>query len=288
MQNHNHYSESLLVHFKRQEELRNEATNLPSLDLNSRQLCDLELLLNRAYYPLTGYLGKKDYQSVLENLRLADGSLWPMPVCLDIPEALAAKLEAGGRLALRDGEGFLLAIMSVGEIWQPDIEAEARAVFGTGNPLEHPGVQSFFDRVNPWYAAGQVEGLSLPLHHDFLELRLTPSEAHRRFSLNGWRKVIAYHTDGPVFRAEQESTLSAAKKVGAHLFFHPAPAPADPGDLHHYTRVRGYSLFQDHYPRNFSIMGILPLCQAMAGPREALDAGPGAQELRVQPLHGGR
>jgi sulfate adenylyltransferase len=270
MQNHNHYSESLLVHFKRQEELRALATNIPSMDLDSWQQCDLELLLNRAFYPLTGYLGKEDYHSVLKRMRLADGSLWPTPVCLDITEGLAAELAPGVDLALRDAEGFLLAVLKVDELWRPDLKKEARAVFGTDDPRAHPGVQKFFENKRPWYVSGQVEGLSLPLHHDFLELRLTPPEAHRRFLRSGWRKVIACHVDGPVYRAELEASLSAAKQAGAHLFFQPCPPPSDPGDLQHYTQVRSYILQHSQYPRNFAIMGLLALRPVQAGPREAL------------------
>ena len=102
------YADSLVVHFRRAEELRRESEQLVSFSLDSRQLCDLELLLNRAFYPLTGYLGREDYQRVLSEMRLADGTVWPMPICLDIPESLAEKLSPGSRLGLRDQEGFLL------------------------------------------------------------------------------------------------------------------------------------------------------------------------------------
>jgi sulfate adenylyltransferase len=269
MQPANDYSESLLVHFRRVEELTAQATRLPAVDLNKRQLCDLELLLNRAYYPLTGYLGREDYQSVLETMRLADGRVWPVPVCLDLPAAAAEPLEPGQRLALRDGEGFLLAVLEVSELWRPDLAAEAKAVFGTDDQA-HPGVRRFLENTQPWYAAGRVEGLSLPQHYDFRELRLTPADSHRRFGLNGWRRVVGYHTDGPLFNAELAMTQRAAHQAGAHLFLQPAVALTDPGDIYHYARVRSYLQAVRRYPKNFAVLGVMPLPARGAGPREAL------------------
>ncbi len=264
------HAESLLVHFRRAEELRARATTYPSLDLNRRQLCDLELLLNRAYYPLTGYLGREDYQSVLETMRLADGTLWPLPVCLDLPGEVARTLGPGDNLALRDGEGFLLAVLTVQEVWRADRAAEARALLGTDDPARHPGVRPLVEEVYPWYVSGAVEGISLPVHYDFRPLRLTPAQAHRRFAEAGWRRVIAYHAERPLFRAELEATQAAARQAGAHIFLHPAVVARDPGDLYHYTRVRCYQRALAHYPKGLALLGILPLLPRGAGPREAL------------------
>jgi len=124
---HNSHSENLLVHFRRIECLRQEASVFPSIDLNQRQLCDLELLLNRAFYPLAGYMGQKDYESVLKSMRLADGTVWPIPICLDIPGKIAKDLNYGSTLALRDEEGFLLAILKVSETWKHDKYAYAKS-----------------------------------------------------------------------------------------------------------------------------------------------------------------
>jgi sulfate adenylyltransferase len=266
----NDHSESLLVHFRRVEDLTARATRLVSVDLNKRQLCDLELLLNRAYYPLTGYLGREDYQSVLESMRLADGAVWPLPVCLDLPPEVAGRIEPGQRLALRDGEGFVLAVMQVEELWRPDLAAEARALFGSDEPADHPGARELLESTHPWYAAGPVEGLNLPQHYDFRQLRLAPADAHRRFQVAGWRKVIAYHTDRPLFRAELEMTQRAAHQAGAHIFLHPVVGLTDPGDIYHYARVRCYQRALGLYPKNFALLGVVPLRQRWAGPREAL------------------
>ncbi|MCI5209622.1 MAG: adenylyltransferase, partial [Candidatus Electrothrix sp. ATG2] len=131
MTNNLSYSESLIVHSCRAKELRSEAVQLTSLDLNRRQLRDLESLLNRAFYPLSGFLGRDDYENVLKNMRLSDGSVWPIPICLDATKEFSASLQPGQRIGLNDQEGFLLAILTISDIWKADKRAEAEAVYGT-------------------------------------------------------------------------------------------------------------------------------------------------------------
>ncbi|MFZ5766750.1 MAG: bifunctional sulfate adenylyltransferase/adenylylsulfate kinase [Thermodesulfobacteriota bacterium] len=266
----NDYSESLLVHFRRTETLKKEAVSLPSLDLNRRQLCDLELLLNRAFYPLDGYLGRQDYEAVLHRMRLADGTVWPMPICLDVQEKTAERLAPGEKLAINDEEGFLLAILTVSDIWRPDKQREARAVFGADDPALHPGVKNLYENCGDWYIGGSLEGLSLPIHYDFKELRLTPSESHRLFSLNGWRHVIGFHTDAYLHCAHKEMILRAAREAGASIFLQPVTGLDHPGHLDHYTHVRCYQEFIRKFPKNMISLGLLPLASRRAGPREAL------------------
>ncbi|MCB2184574.1 MAG: bifunctional sulfate adenylyltransferase/adenylylsulfate kinase [Desulfobulbaceae bacterium] len=266
----NDYSESLLVHFRRSETLKKEALALPSLDLNLRQLCDLELLLNRAFYPLDGYLNKKDYDSVLNNMRLADGTVWPMPICLDVSEKTAASFSSGDKIALNDEEGFLLAILTIKDIWQPDKAREAKNVFGTDDGDLHPGVKKLLENTEDWYLGGTLEGLSLPVHYDFKEIRLSPAESHRRFSLNGWRHVIGFHTDAYLHCAHKEMILKAAREAGASIFLQPVAGLDHPGNLDHYTHVRCYQEIIKKFPKNMISLGLLPLASRMAGPREAL------------------
>jgi sulfate adenylyltransferase len=270
LNNRNDFSESLLVHFRRAEDLRNKALGYPSLDLNARQISDLELLLNRALYPLTGFLTMADYESVLERMRLADGTVWPLPICLDVKEEFARSLQPGQKLALNDQEGFLLAVMTVREIWQPDKLREALQVYTTDDPAAHPGVQQLLERVNPWYLGGPVEGVSLPVHHDFRELRLTPSETHRRFTQYGWRRVLGFHTEEYLHCAHREMVLAAARDIGASIFLHPAVGLESPGSLDHYTHVRCYQAFVGKFPNNMIMLGLTPLAERWAGPREAL------------------
>jgi sulfate adenylyltransferase len=229
------YSESLLVHFCWAEQLRAEALRLPALDLNRRQLCDLEGLLNRAFYPLSGFLCQADYERVLQEMRLADGSIWPLPVCLDVSETFAAKLELGSRVALNDGEGFLLAVLTVSDIWQLDKKAEAEAIYGTSEPERHPGVQALFTQVKDWYLGGTLEGLTLPIHYDFQEFRLTPAETGRRFMQQGWRRVLGFHTKEYLHCAHREMVLAAARKADSAIFLQPAVGLDHPGSREHYT-----------------------------------------------------
>ncbi|ADW16545.1 sulfate adenylyltransferase; adenylylsulfate kinase [Desulfobulbus propionicus DSM 2032] len=264
------YSESLIVHFRRAELLRDEAVGLVSLDLNSRQLCDLELLLHRGFYPLSGYLNQDDYLQVLETMRLADGTVWPMPICLDVNVDVAASLQPGQRVALNDQEGFLLAILTVGEVWHPDREHEAEAVYGTTNPDLHPGVKNLYQKTAEWYVGGQVEGVSLPIHYDFRNLRLTPAETHRRFTQYGWRRVLGFHTREYLHCAHREMVLAAAREINASIFIHPAAGLDHPGNRDHYTLVQCYQEFITHFPANMILLGIVSLADRFAGPREAL------------------
>ncbi len=264
------YSESLIVHFCRAEQLRAEAVRLPSLDLNRRQLYDLESLLNRAFYPLAGFLGRDDYESVLRDMRLADGSVWPLPVCLDVDETFAASLQSGQRIGLNDEEGFLLAVLTVGDIWQPNKKTEAEAVYGTVADDLHPGVQTLFTEVKDWYIGGTLEGVTLPIHYDFCDLRLTPTETNRRFIQYGWRKVLGFHTREYLHCAHREMVLAAAREVGSSIFLQPVVGLEHPGNMEHYTHVHCYQEFVRHFPGNMIQLGITPLAERHAGAREAL------------------
>jgi sulfate adenylyltransferase len=250
-------------------ELKAQSRDWPSWDLTPRQLCDLELLLNGGFSPLRGFMGRRDYESVCERMRLADGTLWPVPVTLDVPEDLAGALEPGQRLALRDAEGVMLAALCVTETWRPDRRAEAERVFGSAN-REHPGVAHLLDRAGPVYVGGTLEGLQLPVHYDYRRLRHTPGELRAEFARLGWRTVVAFQTRNPMHRAHQELTLRAAKEVEANLLIHPVVGMTKPGDVDHYTRVRCYQALLERYPRNTAALSLLPLAMRMGGPREAV------------------
>ncbi|MDH4316899.1 MAG: bifunctional sulfate adenylyltransferase/adenylylsulfate kinase [Desulfobulbaceae bacterium] len=264
------YSESLVVHFRRGEQLRKEAINCVAIDLNTRQLCDLELLLNRAYYPLTGFLTKKEYQGVLDEMRLPDNTIWPIPITLDLPEKIASTLKPGQRIALNDQEGFLLALLTVEDAWQPDKKFEAKQVYGTDDPETHPSVKYLYEEVEDWYVGGSVQGLTLPIHYDFREYRLTPAEAHRRFTQYGWRRVLGFHTREYLHCAHRCMVLAAARDVGAAIFLHPVVGLEHPGNMDHYTHVYCYQEITKYFPKNMITLGITPLAERNAGPKEAL------------------
>ncbi len=245
------------------------ARDLPSWDLTMRQLCDLELLLNGAFSPLEGFLEEKDYLGVLQNMRLASGILWPMPINLDVTETFAQSLQQGARVALRDAEGVLIAVLDVSSIYRPDKEAEATAVFGTTDDT-HPGVNYLLNRSNPVYIGGRLTGIEPPTHYDFKHLRDDPRDIRERFQKLGWRKVVAFQTRNPMHRAHFELTFRAARDVEANLLIHPVVGMTKPGDVDHFTRVRCYEHLLPHYPEQTTSLSLLPLAMRMAGPREAL------------------
>ena len=249
--------------------LKEASRDWPSHDLTERQLCDLELLGTGAFSPLTGFMTQPDYDRVCAEMRLADGTLWPMPITLDVPEDLAASLSSGSKLALRDPEGVMLAVVDVEDVWQPDRAAEALAVFGTDNP-EHPGVAHLLDRTHPCYVGGRVTVVQPVTHYDYRQIRHTPAELRAQFAKLGWTKVVAFQTRNPMHRAHQELTLRAAKEVGADLLIHPVVGMTKPGDVDHYTRVRCYQALLHRYPSNTAQLSLLPLAMRMGGPREAV------------------
>jgi len=259
----------LLAGPARVEELKAESRDWVSHDVTPRQLCDLELLLNGGFSPLTGFMTSSDHAPVCADMRLADGTLWPVPITLDVAESTAEKLSTGGRLALRDAEGVMLAVLHVEDIWRPDREAEAQAVFGTTNS-EHPGVAHLLGRTEPVYLGGRLEGLQPVSHYDYKELRHTPAELRAAFAKLRWIKVVAFQTRNPMHRAHQELTLRASKEVEANLLIHPVVGMTKPGDVDHYTRVRCYQALLPRYPQNTAMLSLLPLAMRMGGPREAV------------------
>jgi sulfate adenylyltransferase len=259
----------LLVRGQEAEDLKAASRDWPSWDLTPRQLCDLELLISGGFSPLRGFLGRADYEGVRDQMRLADGTLWTMPITLDVSEEFARSLQPNTRVALRDPEGVMLAVLDVDEIWQPDRNAEAEAVFGTNNP-EHPGVGYLLQRSNPFYLGGRITGVELPHHYDFKSLRLTPAELRAEFAREGWRRVVAFQTRNPLHRAHYELTLRAAKQHEANLLIHPVVGMTKPGDVDHYTRVRCYQALLGRYPQHTVRLSLLPLAMRMGGPREAV------------------
>jgi len=260
---------NLLASSERKAELQAASREWPTWDLSPRQLCDLELLLSGAFSPLRGYMSRGDYESVCCKMRLRSGLLWPIPINLDVTEEFALSLAPGSKVALRDPEGVMLAVLSVEEIWNPDRMAEAEMVYGTTN-LHHPGVAHILEQTNPWYVAGRLQGIQPPIHYDFRSLRLTPAELRGEFTRLGWRRIVAFQTRNPMHRAHQELTLRAAKKVEADLLIHPSVGMTKPGDVEYYVRVRCYQALLAKFPRDTVKLALLPLAMRMGGPREAL------------------
>jgi sulfate adenylyltransferase len=251
-------------------EIKAQSKEYPSWDLTGRQLCDLELLVTGGFSPLRGFMTRADYDSVCKDMKLASGVLWPMPITLDVTEDFAKKLTAGsGKIALRDPEGVMLAVLHVEDIWQPDRKAEAQAVFASTSTA-HPGADYTMNKANPWYVGGKIEGLQIPSHYDFRAIRLTPAETRAEFARAGWTKVVAFQTRNPMHRAHVELAFRAAKQVEANLLIHPVVGMTKPGDVDYYTRVRCYQLLLPKFPQGTAQLSLLPLAMRMGGPREAV------------------
>ena len=260
----------LQVPAERAAELKAHSKDWPSWDLTARQLCDLELLMSGGFSPLRGFMNRADYEGVCQNMRLANGTLWPMPITLDIPEDFAKKLTAGSsKIALRDPEGVMLAVLSVEDVWQPDRKAEAQAVFNSTSSA-HPGADYAINKSNPWYVGGKVESLQEPSHYDFRSLRLTPADVRAEFGRLGWTRTVAFQTRNPMHRAHVELTMRAAKQVEANLLIHPSVGMTKPGDVDYFVRTRCYQLLLSKYPHGTVKLSMLPLAMRMGGPREAV------------------
>ena len=251
------------------QKLKHEAGNLPSWDLTPRQVCDLELLMNGGFFPLKGFQSEADYNGTVENMRTADGTLWPIPVTLDVSEKFAEGVQPGQDIALRDQEGVILAIMSVSDKWVPNKAKEAEMVFGADD-LAHPAVNYLHNVAGPVYLGGPITGIQQPVHYDFRARRDTPNELRAFFRKMGWRRIVAFQTRNPLHRAHQELTFRAAKEAEANLLIHPVVGMTKPGDVDHFTRVRCYEAVLDQYPASTTHLSLLNLAMRMGGPREAL------------------
>tara|TARA_Y100000590_G_scaffold80611_2_gene89542 strand:- start:3130 stop:4830 length:1701 start_codon:yes stop_codon:yes gene_type:complete len=249
--------------------LKRLAHKLPYWRLNKRQISDLELLLNGGFAPLKGFVGKDDYNSILNNMRLESGVLWPIPITLDVTDQFVKSLSKNDKITLRDEEGFALAILTISDIWQPDIKKEAEIIFGTLDQ-SHPGVNYLINFSHKNYIGGILQGISLPRYYDYKNYRHTPVELKSTFEKNGWKKIVAFQTRNPMHKAHVEMTKRSMLDLNANLLIHPAVGMTKPGDIDHYTRVRCYQHVLKKYPDNTAMMSLLPLAMRMAGPRETL------------------
>ncbi|MDQ3252712.1 MAG: bifunctional sulfate adenylyltransferase/adenylylsulfate kinase [Acidobacteriota bacterium] len=257
----------LLVDDARREELSNHAAGLPRVRLTARNVCDLELLATGGFSPVARFLGEADYRRVLEEMRLADGTLFPLPLTLAVSPEAPLKLD--GDVALTDQQNNLLAVMRVEEIYEWDLEREARLAYGTVDP-RHPLVAEMhsWGRLN---ISGELRVLALPRHYDFRHVRLTPAQVRAQLTALRRRNVVAFQTRNPLHRAHEELTVRAARQIDGTLLLHPVVGLTKPGDIDHYTRVRSYNVLAErYYERRRMVLALLPLAMRMAGPREAV------------------
>jgi sulfate adenylyltransferase len=258
---------NLLAAEEEREALRRRAASLPRVQLTPRNVCDLELLATGGFSPLDRFMGQSDYRSVLDDMRLADGTLYPMPVTLAVGEH--AGIRAGIEIALADQFNNILAVMQVEEIYKWEREEETDLVYCTTDQ-RHPLVAEMYS-WGRYYVSGPLRVIQLPRYYDFRDLRLTPAEVRARLAALGHANVVAFQTRHPLHRAHEELTVRAASSVGGALLLHPAVGLAKRGDIDHYARIRSYKASASHYyDPSRTVLALLPLALRMAGPVEAL------------------
>lgn len=225
-------------------QLKQEARDIESIDISHRQASDVELLINGAYSPLAGYMGRADYESVAKSMQLADGSFWPVPIALEVSETVASTLKPAQQVALRDPEGFMLAVLTIGECWA--------------------------DEHGTWRIGGKVEGVALPQHHDFNDLRLTPEEMRRQFARRGWHRVVAYQPDGWLYRAQADFVQEVARSHEASLLLHPVAGEIPADEVEYFARLHSFQAVLPRFPAAVTALAMLPLPPHGGGLRSAL------------------
>ena len=257
----------LVVTGEAREQLIAESSLYPSVKISQRSVHDLELLATGGFSPLDRFMGRADYQRVLTEMRLADGTLFPIPVTLTISrDEMPARAEW---LALRDAHNNLLAVMRIEEFFNWDPNMEARLVYSSTDH-RHPMVSEMI-RWGDFCVSGELKVINLPKYHDFVELRHTPAQVRAKLNAMGNKDVVAFQTRNPMHRIHEELTKRAADEVKGSLLIHPVVGLTKPGDVDHYTRVRVYkALYQNYYDHQRTALSLLPLAMRMAGPREAL------------------
>ena len=257
----------LVASGKERDELLARAAKLPSIKISMRNLCDLELLATGGFSPLDRFMGKADYERVLHEMRLSDGTLFPLPITLTAdPKELPT---VGEDIVLRNANNDVIAVMTLDEVYHWDAQTEAALAYGSTDS-KHPMV-SEMARWNKVCISGAMKVVNLPKYYDFVELRRTPAQVREMLENMGHDNVVAFQTRNPLHRIHEELTKRAAAQVGGSLIIHPVVGMTKPGDVDHYTRVRIYkALVDNYYDKKSTLLSLLPLAMRMAGPKEAL------------------
>ena len=258
---------NLVTTGQEREDLIARAARLPSIKITMRNLCDLELIATGGFSPLDRFMGKADYERVLHEMRLADGTLFPLPITLTAdPKELPT---VGEEIVLRNANNDLIAVLTLEEVYHWDAETEAALAYGSTD-AKHPMV-SEMGRWNKVCISGPMKVINLPKYYDFVELRRTPAQVRELLEGMGHDNVVAFQTRNPLHRIHEELTKRAAAQVKGSLLIHPTVGMTKPGDVDHYTRVRIYkALVENYYDKKSTVLSLLPLAMRMAGPKEAL------------------
>ena len=252
--------------------LQAEAASMPQIELSAKQACDLEMIAIGAFSPLTGFVGRADFESICKNMRLADGTVFPIPITLAVDDAVKDTLTEGGRAALRHADGTLMAVIDVAEIYTHDRTLEYEGVFRTSDEA-HPGVQAVMDEGD-WLIGGDIHVLTVLPEHEpgeqFPDHRLRPAQTRAEFERRGWKTVAAFQTRNPIHRAH-EYLCKCAQEICDGLLIHPLVGETKPGDIPADVRMQCYETIIDHYfVSERTCLTVMPAAMRYAGPREAV------------------
>ncbi len=252
--------------------LREKAAGLPKITLSAKQACDLEMIAIGAFSPLTGFVKEADFKSICENMHLANGTVWPIPITLAVDEAVKATLTLGGQAALYHSDGTLLAVIDVEEIYNHDKKLEIPRVFGTDDAA-HPGAKAVLDEGD-FCVGGDIHVLTVTPEKEpgeqFTEHRLTPAQTRAAFAERGWKTVSAFQTRNPIHRAH-EYLCKCAQEITDGLLIHPLVGETKPGDIPADVRMQCYQTIIEHYFHpDHTMLSVMPAAMRYAGPREAV------------------
>lgn len=254
---------------KERDELLAKASSLQTIRINTWTVSDLDLIGVGAFSPLTGFMNEDDYKSVVQNMRLANGTVWSIPVTLSVTKEQASNLKVGEEVALvGEQDDVVYGLLTVGSVYEVDQTVEAINVFKTDSE-EHPGVKKLFER-SPIYVGGSVQVLNRPQPDRFGEFYFDPAETRRIFAEKGWKTVVGFQTRNPVHRAHEYIQKSAMEIVDG-LFLNPLVGETKSDDVPANVRMKSYLvLLENYYPENRTFLGVFPAAMRYAGPREAI------------------
>jgi len=255
------------------DKVASEAADMPRIDLSHKQSCDVEMIGTGAFTPLTGFMGSQDVRGVIDQMRLADGTRWPIPITLSVDRTAAPGV--GERVALHAPNGVLQAVMTVEEVFPHDRQAEATIFFNdpADDDGQHPGAEAV-KREGDTCLAGPIEVLTVCVDPDgpeaFLDKRLTPAQTRAEFERRGWRTVSAFQTRNPIHRAH-EYLCKVAQEITDGLLIHPLVGETKPGDIPAATRMECYeTLIANYFNPERTMLTVMPAAMRYAGPREAI------------------